>query len=46
MKKRRFDLQLFADETAETAAETTEETKPETAPAAKVEKQDEPKYTE
>lgn len=46
MKKRRFDLQLFADETAETAAETTEETKPETAPAAKVEKQDEPKYTD
>lgn len=46
MKKRRFDLQLFADETAETAAETTEETKLETAPAAKVEKQDEPKYTD
>lgn len=46
MKKRRFDLQLFADETAETTTETTEETKPESAPAAKVEKQDEPKYTD
>lgn len=46
MKKRRFDLQLFADEATETTTETTEETKPETAPAAKVEKQDEPKYTD
>ena len=46
MKKRRFDLQLFADEAAEATTETTEETKPETAPAAKVEKQDEPKYTD
>lgn len=46
MKKRRFDLQLFADEATETTTETTEETKPETAPAAKVEKQDEPRYTD
>lgn len=46
MKKRRFDLQLFADEATETPTETPEETKPETAPAAKVEKQDEPKYTD
>lgn len=46
MKKRRFDLQLFADEAAETTTETTEETKPESAPAARVEKQDEPRYTD
>lgn len=46
MKKRRFNLQLFADEATETTTETTEETRQDAAPAAKVEKQDEPKYTD